>query len=148
MSTRTRSVTDNPDSVRPAPDSRLHDKPKPLVMLVEDNELVARSLNRLLILSDYQTVVFTSGSPAIDYAQSHPAPSAAVVDIHLPDLSGLVLIRNLRDRFGPDVPIIVCSGDTSMSTLNSLRHVGATFFLSKPVKGSQLIDQMKKWIGL
>ena len=146
MPTRTRSDSPNKNAeATPLPpaaqDGSLH-----TVMLVEDNELVARGLNRLLTLNGYQTVVFNSGTPAIEYAQHH-TPSAAVVDLHLPDLSGLVLIRNLRDRFGPDVPIIVCSGDTSMSTLNSLRHVGATFFLSKPVKGSQLIEEMKKWIA-
>ena len=43
-----------------------------------------------------------------------------MVDIHLPDLSGLVVTQKLRQQLGAAIPIIILSGDTSMETLNSL----------------------------
>jgi len=119
--------------------------PDPSILLVEDNPLVSRALSVLLNKAGYQTVVFNSAKPALDYAMT-ATPSAAVVDVHLPDLSGLIVVRTLRDAFGPAVPIVVCSGDTSMATLNSLRHVGATYFIPKPLQGSSLIAQLDTWL--
>ena len=66
----------------------------------------------------------------------------------MPDISGLVVSQKLREMLGPDVPIIVLSGDTSMQMLNSLPHVGATYFFSKPVNASQLVERMREWVPL
>ena len=67
-----------------------------------------------------------------------------MVDLHLPDLSGLVVTQKLREKLGAETPIIILSGDTSMEMLNALRHVGATYFFSKPVNSTQLIDRLKQ----
>jgi DNA-binding response OmpR family regulator len=113
------------------------------VIVVDDSPLTAQSLARLLDASGYAPVVFSTGHSALDYAAANPPSAAAVVDVHLPDINGLVLSQKLRDRLGPDAPIIVLSGDTSMETLKSLPYVGATYFFSKPVNSGQLIDKLK-----
>jgi DNA-binding response OmpR family regulator len=115
------------------------------VLIIDDNRLITRALAVLLGKAGFETVVFHTGSEAIAYADGN-IPAAAVVDIHLPDISGLILTTKLRQRFGEAVPIIVVSGDTSKETLGSLPHVGATYFFSKPVNGSHLIERLKEWI--
>ena len=118
------------------------------VLIVDDNHNVARALGTLMTDAGFLPVVFTTGTDALAYAESdHPAPAAAVVDVHLPDLNGLVLSQKLRTRLGPDAPIIVLSGDTSTETLKSLSHVGATYFFSKPVNGRHLVKQIKTLLG-
>jgi DNA-binding response OmpR family regulator len=114
----------------------------PRVLIVDDNQTVAHSLANRVRRAGYDTAVFHNGGEALTYCDDHIV-AAAIVDIHLPDLSGLILSQGLRQRLGPDRPIIIVSGDTSMETLNSLKHVGATYFFSKPVKSSQLLDQLK-----
>jgi DNA-binding response OmpR family regulator len=74
-------------------------------------------------------------------------PAAAVIDIHLPDMNGLVLSQKLRDALGPERPIVLLSGDTSTETIRSLPHVGATYFFSKPVNGRHLIDKLRDLLG-
>ena len=111
------------------------------VLIVDDNEPTAKALAKVLGAAHFQTAVSYRGGDAVDYAQHHPI-SAAVVDIHLPDLSGLVVTQKLRQHLGPATPIIILSGDTSMETLNSLPHVGATYFFSKPVNSAQLIQRL------
>jgi CheY-like chemotaxis protein len=116
------------------------------VLIVDDNEPTARALAKVLGAARFQTAVSYRGGDAVEYAQHHPI-AAAVVDIHLPDLSGLVVSQKLRQRLGPDIPIIILSGDTSMETLNSLPHVGATYFFSKPVNSSQLVQRLNEWLA-
>ena len=116
------------------------------ILIVDDNQGVAKALSRLLTDANYATQVSFCGSDAIAYLKDHSI-DGAVVDVHLPDMNGLVLTQAIRQRLGPDKPIVVLSGDTSMEVLNSLRHVGATYFFSKPVNAAQLLDRFKGWFG-
>ena len=116
------------------------------ILVVDDSPPTASALASLLARESYRAAVFHRGSEALDYARLHPC-AAAVVDVHLPDMNGLVLSHKLREQFGPKVPIVILSGDTSMSTLNSLPHVGATHFFSKPVSASHLLKRLKEWIS-
>ena len=70
-----------------------------------------------------------------------------MTDLSLPDSEGLEASRKLHAAV-PKVPIIVLSGDTSMQTLNSLPHVGATYFYSKPVNSNQLLERLRKWVSV
>lgn len=112
------------------------------VLIVDDNEPTARALAKVLSAARFEPAVSYRGGEAVDFAQRNSI-CAAVVDIHLPDLSGLVVTQKLRQQLGPATPIIILSGDTSMETLNSLPHVGATYFFSKPVNSSQLIERLQ-----
>jgi CheY-like chemotaxis protein len=111
------------------------------VLIVDDNEPTANALAKILSAAKFGTAVSYRGGDAVEYVEHHQI-AAAVVDIHLPDLSGLVVTQKLRERAGKDIPIIILSGDTSMETLNSLPHVGATYFFSKPVNSAQLIQRL------
>jgi two-component system KDP operon response regulator KdpE len=120
--------------------------PAPRILIVDDSLPTARGLAALLRGANYQTAVAFRGEDALDRVRADGADTfaAAIVDIHLPDISGLLVSQKLRELLGPDVPIIVLSGDTSMQMLNSLPHVGATYFFSKPVNSGQLLRRIKE----
>jgi two-component system sensor histidine kinase RpfC len=113
------------------------------ILVVDDSSPTATSLARLLQGAGFVPTVFHKGIEALQHVRDN-GTDAAVIDIHLPDINGLILSHQLRDCLGSDKPIIVLSGDTSMETLNSLPHVGATHFYSKPVNGSQLIGRLNE----
>lgn len=133
-------ATPTPETAASPPDSN------PTILIVDDNEPTAKALAKVLGAANFRTAVSYRGADAVVYASAHPV-AAAVVDIHLPDLSGLVVTQKLRERFGPATPIIILSGDTSMETLNSLPHVGATYFFSKPVNSTHLVERMREWVS-
>jgi FixJ family two-component response regulator len=112
------------------------------LLIVDDSELVARGLQGLFKHAGYQTALFTQGLAAVEFARRQPA-AGAIIDIHLPDISGLVLSQRLREILGPAAPIVVVSGDSSMEVLNSLPHVGATSFFRKPVAASSLLEHFR-----
>jgi CheY-like chemotaxis protein len=114
------------------------------VLVVDDNQVVARSLLSLLRSEGYEPIIFQAGQPALEYSKTN-CPDAALVDIHLPDLSGLEVTRQLRQIHGNELPIIVFSGDSSIETLRALPDVGATFFLSKPVNATRLMECLREW---
>ena len=119
----------------------------PIILIVDDNQPTARALAALLGGASYRTAVAFRGADALEQAAARDV-AAAIVDIHLPDISGLVVVQKLREQLGPDVPIVVLSGDTSMQMLNSLPHVGATYFFSKPVNSGQLLERIREWVGV
>jgi CheY-like chemotaxis protein len=115
------------------------------ILIVDDSKSTTRALSALLKSASYDTAVAHRGSEALDLARHADGYAAALVDIHLPDISGLLVAQKLRELLGPDVPIFVLSGDTSMQMLNSLPHVGATYFFSKPVNSAHLLERMAVW---
>ena len=117
----------------------------PRILIIDDSQPTAAALAAVLRRADYRTAVAHRGKDGIEQARAGSF-AAAVVDIHLPDLSGLVVSQKLRELLGPHTPIIVLSGDTSMTTLNSLPHVGATYFFSKPVNAGYLLERLREWI--
>ena len=120
--------------------------PTRTILIVDDNVAVAKALAALIRKAGYEPVTCHQASEALNWTASG-TPAAAVVDVHLPDINGLILAQKLRERFGPDTPIIVVSGDTSMETLNSLPHVGATYFFSKPLNSAMLLEQFTRLLG-
>lgn len=120
--------------------SSLPDKPN--ILLVEDDPSLGLALVRYLQAIGYAPVHCASGAAAME-AVDDVTPDAVITDVHLPDINGLILSQKLRERLGPDVPIIVLSGDTSTEVLKSLSHVGATYFFNKPVN----LDLLKQHLA-
>lgn len=112
------------------------------ILIVEDTPPVARAMAKLLSSNGMRPTVCSSATQALMHIE-HQKPAAAVIDIHLPDLSGLILSQQLRSRLGPRTPIIVVSGDGSQEVLNSLAQVGATYFFSKPVNARALVEKLQ-----
>jgi len=135
--------------LKPAPNqerARSNPREKKSIMVVEDNDLIAQALNAVLESADFAVTRFAGGLDAMRYA-SENRPDAAIIDIHLPDINGLVLTQRLRDRLGERTPLLVLSGDTSIQTINSLPHVGAKYFLPKPVQGGILVERLREWLA-
>jgi DNA-binding response OmpR family regulator len=117
------------------------------ILIVEDNRSIATAMAKVLERGGYRPTVWNSGGEALNWVQSlngsRNTLQAAIIDIHLPDLHGLILSSKLRALLGPSLPIIVVSGDTSMENLNALPHVGATYFLPKPVNAATLLERLR-----
>lgn len=116
------------------------------ILIVDDDRSTARALAAILIDAGFHPTVLHTGLEALRHCKNEHV-SAAIVDVHLPDLSGLVLSKNLRERLGEKVPIFVVSGDTSMETINSLPLVGATHFFAKPMTPAYVIERLRESLG-
>jgi len=116
------------------------------ILLVDDDAGIVRAMEVLLQRSGFETLSCRDGADAL--SKSVLGFDAAVVDIHLPDMSGLDLAQHLRSKFGPDLPIVILSGDNSIETLRALPSAGATHFFSKPVQTGTLVASLREWCGV
>jgi DNA-binding response OmpR family regulator len=116
------------------------------ILIVDDDQRTTRALAAILTDAGFRTTVLHTGLEALRHANNAPV-SAAILDVHLPDLNGLILSNNLREKLGPAVPIFVVSGDTSMETINSLSLAGATHFFAKPMSPAYLVERLKESLG-
>ena len=111
-------------------------------MVVDDSPSLAVSFLTLLRNEGFDPLIFQSGQPALDYLRQN-RPDLALIDIHLPDVSGLEIARQIRQSYGRDLPIIICSGDSSLDALLALPDAGATHFFHKPVSVSRLMECLR-----
>ncbi|HXT08879.1 MAG TPA: response regulator [Roseiarcus sp.] len=114
---------------------------KRVLLAVEDDEAFAGILRDLSREMGFQSLVAGTAEEALTLAKRH-LPSAIVLDIGLPDQSGLsVLDRLKRDVETRHIPIHVVSGSDHAQTALSLGAVG---YMLKPVPRSDLAEVMKK----
>jgi two-component system response regulator FixJ len=112
-------------------------QPPPLVAVVDDEESIRRALDRLLRSAGFAVETFASGAEFLRSVLDH-CPACVVLDLHMPDLSGLdVQLFLARDRV--PVPVIVITGHETPEARARLMARGATACLRKPVDDKLLL---------
>jgi FixJ family two-component response regulator len=111
---------------------------KPVVFLVDDDLSVRKSLSRLLTVSGFNVITFTS---AQEYLESGCCilPECLILDVRLPGLDGLELQKMLSERTSaPPIVFITGHGDIPMSV--RAMKAGAVDFLAKPFSDESLLN--------
>jgi len=107
-------------------------EPKKIV-IVEDEPDTAEMFAEMMRLSGYDVHKSYGGTPAIALI-SNEKPDAIVLDVMMPDLSGLEVLRFIRrDSKLMNIPVIVVSAKSLPSDIQEGLEAGATFYLTKPV---------------
>ena len=113
-----------------------------VVYVVDDEETVRRSLSRLLRSAGLTVQTFPSAQAFLDQAPSN-RPGCLVLDVRLPDLSGLDLQVTLGSRQAT-LPIIFITGRGSIPMSVQAMKGGAVDFLRKPVEADALLDAIHR----
>ena len=108
------------------------------VYVVDDDASVRRSLNRLLMLSNFQVRSFDSAEAFLAELDQLP-PGGIILDMQLRGMSGLELLRQMAN-VGLQWPIIAMSGSHDEGTENEALHLGARLHLRKPFEVEVLLD--------
>ena len=114
------------------------------VYLVDDHEVVRRGLRDLLELEDGIEVVGDAGSAGMALAGiATTAPDVAVLDVRLPDGSGVEVCREARSR-DPRLAVLMLTSFGDDEALFDSIMAGASGYLLKDIKGPDLVDAIRR----
>lgn len=111
-----------------------------IVYIVDDDHRVCEALYELLTSLEMRVVTFQSVADYIEFPKPD-LPACLVLDVELPDMSGLDLQRQIADVIHPPIVFITGHGDIP-SSVRAIKQ-GAVDFLTKPFSEDALVQAIK-----
>ena len=113
---------------------------KPLILVVEDDAAVRNLITTTLRAHQYRFLTATNGESAVLEASSHN-PEIVLLDLGLPDIDGVEVIRRIRSW--SNLPIIVISARSEDTDKINALDAGADDYLTKPFSVEELLARLR-----
>jgi two-component system KDP operon response regulator KdpE len=110
------------------------------VLVVDDEPQILRALRINLLARQFDVVTAADGATALQAAQNEH-PELVILDLGLPDVDGVEVIRSLRAW--TDVPIVVLSGRAGSNDKIVALNAGADDYVTKPFNVEELLARMR-----
>lgn len=117
------------------------------VLAIDDQQLVLLPLQKRLMELGYEVQIETDaikGVALYDLFQ----PDLVIVDINMPGLSGLEIVKHIRTSKAFDTPVMVLSGNTSDDIITEGFELGINDYMKKPLSLNEICARVKRLIGL
>jgi DNA-binding response OmpR family regulator len=112
----------------------------PLILVVDDEQSVRQALERALRLEGFAVQTADGGRDALDAVAAHP-PAAVVLDVTMPDIDGVTVVRRMRAG-GVDVPVCILSARDDVDDRVAGLQAGADDYLVKPFAVAELCARL------
>ena len=110
-----------------------------LVLIVDDEESIRRSLAGLLADEGYETAAACDGEAALEWLRAaEEDPGAVLLDIAMPGRDGMAVLEELRDGW-PGLPVVMMSGHGTIETAVRATRLGAFDFIEKPLSADKIL---------
>jgi len=117
------------------------------VLIVEDNELNMKLFNDLLVAHGYRIIQTRNGFDAMELARTH-RPDLILMDIQLPEISGLEVTRWLKDDDDlRHIPIIAVTAFAMKGDEERIRSGGCEAYISKPISVMAFLETVRRFAG-
>jgi two-component system, cell cycle response regulator DivK len=118
------------------------------VMIVKDNELNMKLFHDLLEAYGYRTIGARDGFEVVDLARKR-RPDLILMDIQLPDVSGLEVTKWLKED--PElqaIPVVAVTAFAIDGDEERIRESGCQAYLSKPISVPKFIETIRRFLGV
>lgn len=112
----------------------------PIILIIDDESQIRKLLEITLQSNDYKVLQATNGKEGILMAANHP-PDLILLDIGLPDESGQLVLKKLREWYSK--PIIMLSVQNDEESIISALDNGANDYLVKPFRTGELLARIR-----
>jgi DNA-binding response OmpR family regulator len=113
----------------------------PLVLVADDDEAIRIALERALRLEGFAVEVAADGRAALDLVEEH-RPEVIVLDVVMPQLSGVRVVSRLRER-GIDTPVCILSARDETEDRVAGLEAGADDYVVKPFELEELVARLR-----
>ncbi len=117
------------------------------VLIVEDNELNMKLFNDLVETRGHKILQTRSGIEAVEIARKH-RPDLILMDIQLPEVSGLEVTKWLKDDQDlRRIPVVAVTAFAMKGDEERIREGGCEAYLSKPISVGKFIETIRHFLG-
>ena len=110
------------------------------ILVIEDEKSIARFISTILTANGYEAMRAASGAEAMSMISSH-CPDLVILDLGLPDMDGLDILRQLRSW--STLPVVVVSARSHEQDKVSALDLGADDYLTKPFGTDELLARVR-----
>lgn len=115
------------------------------IAIVEDDARIRTALLRLFRFAHYRAQAFCSADALLG-SLSKRMPSCVVLDLHLPGMSGLELLRRLA-KLDPFPPVVVITAHDDERVETACRALGSKRYFRKPIDCDKLLDAVHELVA-
>jgi two-component system, OmpR family, phosphate regulon response regulator PhoB len=113
---------------------------RPRVLVVDDDSALQRLVATLLKRANMQALSATNAAEAMDHLQQDPLPDIVILDMMLPDVSGMDFLRQMRRQSQlAKLPVIILSALADPDKIREGLDAGANRYLTKPYLANNLV---------
>ncbi len=117
------------------------------ILIVEDNELNMKLFNDLLQAHDYDTIQSIDGSDVLQIARER-VPDLIIMDIQLPERSGLEITKDLKADEGlKHIPVVAVTAFAMKDDENKILEAGCDGYIAKPISVPTFLETVAKHLS-
>jgi CheY-like chemotaxis protein len=121
---------------------------QPLILIVDDDEVLLESIADLLLLSEFQVMTASNGVEALDALQER-VPDCIVSDVMMPQMDGYALLEALRQNDSwATIPVILITAYDRPFSDEKKRGQSPDAMLAKPFNLDQLVTAINQVLGV
>lgn len=121
------------------------EQPPRLVFIVDNEELIVRALNRVLVRAGYRTACLSSAAAARERMVDE-SPAAVITDLNMPSEHGLSLLADLR-RCDPQLATVLMTGGELTPEMIMMAEQFADAVVSKPCEPTDLVERLDQLLA-
>jgi two-component system nitrogen regulation response regulator NtrX len=118
---------------------------KARVLIIDDEDAVRSSLKMIFEYEGYEVLLAANGPVGLKMAEQE-APDLVMLDIKMPQMDGLEVLKKLREREGAP-PVVILSGHGTVKTAVDAVKLGAFDFIEKPPESDRILIAVRNALG-
>ncbi len=111
------------------------------ILVLEDDETLAKLMKTRLENENYQVDCFNDGEEALEAISN--GYGCFILDINVPSLDGITLLKNVRDYLGEKTPVLIISSNHELDKIKASYEKGCNDYIKKPFFIYELIQKVK-----
>lgn len=115
------------------------------ILVCDDEEGIRESL-KLILADNHELILTDNGEQCIDALKNNSDIKLVLLDIKMPKVNGLDVLKNIKEIY-PDMNVIIVTGYKSVETASEATQLGAAGYIVKPFKSDEILETVKKYVS-